>query len=294
MRKLSFLFAAAFAFGLAPLTARLGPALGPIASVALAILLACAASGIPSALAIAAGAAGAFGAGVLGATSSAVAGACLVGFAFAERTLRVRTPVARAAHLGVAAVGGALAGTLSSAYASSPTAVQVVSILVASVLVALPLLIDADDPIAHALEGSAALLRDPTGASLREGAALRRHAEDALVEGDTRKGVSRTWRALLKLAEARVRLERMRSVRPLVGVRVEPAGEPKPQSATDAVVAMLDQKIKDHVAALTRAYTAVDTARAAELGLDDTAARGVDAVGETLEDVSRAIVEVKG
>jgi hypothetical protein len=292
MRKLSFLFAAAFAFGLAPFATRLGPVLGPVASVALAVLLACAASGGPSALAIAAGAAGAFGAGVLGTTSSAVAGACLIGFAFAERTIRVRTPLARAAHVGIAVVGGALAGILSSAYATSATAVQAVSVLVASVLVALPLLIDADDPIAHALEGSALLLRDPSASSLREGAALRRHAEDALVEGDTRKGVSRTWRALLKLAEARVRLERMRAVRPL-GVRVEPTGAPKVASATDAVVTMIDQKIADHVAALTRAYTAVDTARAAELGLDDAASRGVDAAGETLEEVSRAIVEVK-
>ena len=130
--------------------------------MALAILLACTASGMLSALAIAAGAMGAFGAGVLGTTSSAVAGACLVGFAFAERTVRVRTPVARAAHLGVAVVGGALAGMLASAYASASPAVQGVSILVGSVLVALPLLVDADDPIAFALERSAVVLRDPS------------------------------------------------------------------------------------------------------------------------------------
>ncbi len=292
MRKLSFLFAAGFALVVAPFGLRLGPVLGPLASVALAILLACAASGGLSALAVAAGAAGAFAAGVLSPTSSAVAGACLIGLAFAERTLRVRTPVARAAHVAVAVVGGALAGMLTSAYASSSIAVQGVSILVASVLVSLPLLIDADDPIAHALEGAALLLRDPSASSLREGAALRRHAEDELVEGDTRKGVSRTWRALLKLAEARIRLERMRSVRPL-GVRVDPVSG-RVASASDAVVSMIDQKIADHVAALTRAYTAVDTARAAELGLDDEAARGVDAVGETLEEVSRALVDVKG
>src|SRR5580692_200501 len=185
MRKICFLVAAAFAFGLTPFVARLGPIGGPLASVAIAVLLACAASGGPSALAIAAGAAGAFGAGVLGTASSAVAGACLVGFTFAERTIRVRTPLARAAHLGVAVVGGALAGMLSSAYASSSLAVQSVAILVASVLVALPLLIDADDPIAHALEGSSALLRDPSAGALREGAALRRHTEDALVDGET-------------------------------------------------------------------------------------------------------------
>src|SRR5580658_8588984 len=138
MKKLSFLAAAALTLGLAPLTARLGPIYGSAAAVTLAILLACAASGTLSALAIAAGAMGAFGSGVLGTTSSAVAGACLVGFAFAERTIRVRTPVAKAAHLGVAVVGGALAGTLASAYASSSLAVQGVSVLVGSVLIALP------------------------------------------------------------------------------------------------------------------------------------------------------------
>jgi hypothetical protein len=56
---------------------------------------------------------------------------------------------------------------------------------------------------------------------------------------------------------------------------------------------MLDDAIADHVAALTRAYKAVDTAEAAATGLDDAAARGVDAVGERLEDVSRAIIEIK-
>jgi hypothetical protein len=282
MRKLAFLVAAAAALGLAPFASRLGPVFGPAASVALAILLACTASGTVCALSMAAGAAGAFSSGVLGTASSAAAGACLVGFAFAERTIRVRTPVARAAHMGVAVVGGALAGTLSSAYASSSAAVQGVSILVGSVLVALPLLVDADDPIAHALERAAALLGGPVARSLREGAALRRVSDDALVDREARRGVARTWLKLLKLAEARVRLERMR------GVRVAGVASPR-----DAVVGMLDRSIADHVAALTRAYTAVDTAQAAAIGLDDAAARGVDAVGETLEDVSRAIIDVK-
>jgi MFS family permease len=292
MRKLSFLVAAAFALGLAPFAQWLGPILGSALSVALAIALACAASGTLSALAMAGGALGALGAGVLGPTSSAVAGACLVGLAFAERTIRVRTPVARAAHLAVAAVGGALAGTLSAAYASASPAVEGVSVLVGSVLIALPLLIDADDPIAHALEGSATSLQGPSARSLREGAALRRHADDALVDRETRRGVSKTWRALLKLAEARVRLEQMRGVRGS-GIRVETSKDPRAPSAAEAVVTMLDEKIQGHVAALTRAYTAVDTARAAEIGLDDAAAQGVDSVGETLEEMSRAILDVK-
>jgi hypothetical protein len=291
MRKLSFLLAAACAFGLAPLVPTLGPVLGPAGSIALAVLLACAASGAPSALAIAAGALGAFGGGVLSLVSPAVAGACLVGFAFGERTIRVRTPVARAAHVMVAIVGGALAGMLSSAYVAASIEVRAVAVLVAAVLVALPLLVDADDPIAHALEEAALSLRDPAARSLREGAHLRRHIEAAVLP-DARRGVSRTWRSLLRLAEARVRLERMKGAH-VAGVRVEMMGPTRVLSVADAVVTMLDQKIADHVAALVRAYTAVDTAHAAELGLDDTDARSVDAAAETLEDVSRAITELK-
>jgi MFS family permease len=292
MRKLSFLVAAAFALGLAPLAARLGPILGSAVSVALAIALACTASGTLSALAMAGGALGALGAGILGPTSSAVGGACLVALAFAERTIRVRTPVARAAHVGVAAVGGALAGMLSAAYASSSLAVEGVSVLVGSVLIALPLLIDADDPVAHALEESAVSLPGASARWLREGAALRRHADDTLIDGAARRGVRTTWGTLLKLAEARVRLEKMRTMRG-TGVRVDASTGPRAPTAAEAVVNMLDEKIKGHVAALTRAYTAVDTARAAEIGLDDAAAEGVDSVGETLEEMSRAILDVK-
>jgi hypothetical protein len=54
---------------------------------------------------------------------------------------------------------------------------------------------------------------------------------------------------------------------------------------------MVDQRIGEHVTALTRAYTAIDTARAAEVGLDDAALRGVETVGDSLEEVSKAMVE---
>ena len=292
MRKLAFLVAAGCVFGLGPLASKLGLITGSACSITLAILLACAASGGPFALAITSGALGAFGHGILSNVSTAVAGACLVGLAFAERTLRVRAPTAKAAHLAVALVGGALAGTLSSTYEAASLPVRAVAILVAAVLVALPLLIDADEPIAHALEDSALLLHDSVARSLREGASLRRHVDDALVDRDTRRSVARTWRSLMRLTEARVRLERMRAAG-ISGIRPEPGEATGTLSPTDAVTKMLDQKIADHIAALVRAYTAVDTAHAAELGLDDSDARHVDATGETLEDLSRAYVEVK-
>jgi hypothetical protein len=292
MHKLTVLVAAACAFGVAPLLSRLGPVLGPACTMALALLLASAASGRLSALAITAGAAGAFGSGVLDVASSAIAGACLIGFAFAERTVRVRTPLAKAAHVAVALASGAIAAALSSAYIAATVEVRVVAILVAAVLVALPLLIEADDPTAYALEGAALSLGDSVARSLREGADLRRHVDATLLHRDTRRSVARTWRSLLGLAEARLRLERTRGVQSR-GVRGESAESNGALSAANAVVTMLDQKIADHVAALVRTYTAVDTAHAAELGLDDTDSRSVDAAGETLEDVSRAIMEVK-
>jgi hypothetical protein len=288
-RKLGFLVAAAIVLGLGPVASKLGPVLGPAAWVALAILLSCMASGTVCALAVAAGAVGAFAAGLLETTSTALAGSCLLLFAFAERTMRVRASAARAVHLGVAGLGGTLASALCSAYGSSSPPVLGVSVLVGSVLVALPLLIDADDPIAHALERTATLVRHPASRSLREGAALRRLGDDTVLDPEVRRGAGRTWQKLLKLAEARLRLEQICGA----ATRAKPSAEPANASATEVVLSMLDQAIADHVAALVRAYTAVDTARAAAIGLDNTAARGVDALGETLEDVTRALMDLK-
>jgi hypothetical protein len=49
----------------------------------------------------------------------------------------------------------------------------------------------------------------------------------------------------------------------------------------------------DYVTALSRAYTAVDTVHAAELGLDDAALKNVETAGESLDEVSRAMVDAK-
>jgi hypothetical protein len=296
MRKATFLLAAACTFALIPFERWLGPVSGAIMMLAVSVALATAASGGLLALGVASGAIGAFAGGALGGISPAVAGACLVGAAFAERTTRVRGRTARAVHVGVAVLGGALAGSLAAGYASASLAVRAVSLVVAAVLAGLPLLIDADDPLAHALDQTALALPEPIRTSLRDGAELRRNADEVPLDRVTARGVRRTWRSLLQLAEARLRLERAGARR--VGLRVAASdpqvGSAAPPSAADAVRKMVDQRITDSVAALTRAYSAVDTARAAELGLDDAAARSVDAAGESLEDVSRAIIEVKG
>jgi MFS family permease len=293
VRKMTFLFAAACVFGLGPLAGKLGALPGSIALVVLGVVLAAAASGGFYALAVAFGAAGAFASATLSPVSAAVGGAMLVGLAFAERTTRVRGTTARLAHLGAALLGGALAGSLSAAFASSSPAVRGVAVVVSAVLVALPLLVDADDAVAHALDVAADAVGDPARSSLREGAALRRNAEEVPLDRETARRVRGTWQSLLRLAEARARLERSHAARRR---RIAMLEESFPQSVSpaDAVLKMVDQRIQDHVTALARAFTAADVARAAKVGIDDTALRGVEGAGEALEELSEALVETKG
>lgn len=316
MRKLAFVVAAASLFVIAPIAERFGPVVSSVTLVWLGVLLAVCASGTAQSMAVASGAAGAFGSGILVSVSPAAAGAVMVAAAFAERTTRIRSRTARAVHVMVALVGGALAGTLSTSFGSSSVPVMAVATLVAAVLSALPLLVEADDPVAHALEQAASAVAPPARAALLQGAELRRNAAEVPLDRATEQRVRKTWQSLLRLAEARVRLERSR---PRTLVRVadvlaappasaaspqlslalaapEPASAPlvAPPSAADAVLDMVDQRLQEHVAVLSKAYTAVDTARAAALGLEDADLRTVDSLGDSLEDASRAMVEVKG
>lgn len=327
MKKIAFVVAAASLFAFAPLASRFGPVASSLALVWLGVLLALFASGASAAqgwsLAIGTGALGAFGSGVLVSSSPSVAGAVLVAAAFAERTTRVRSRTARAVHVLLALVGGGFAGALSSAYTSASLPVFAVAAVVAAVLAALPLLVDADDPVAHALEQAATLVADPAKRSLLDGAELRRNAQDVPLDRATAARVKTTWQSLLRLAEARIRLER---TRPQVLLRIAaqvahppppratsgasgaadagtdapsssdaaaPAARPAPASAADAVLGMVDQRIAEHVSVLARAYTAVDAVSAARVGLDDAALKNVESMGESFEEVSRAIVEVR-
>jgi hypothetical protein len=149
----------------------------------------------------------------------------------------------------------------------------------AGILLGLPLLLDADDPTAHALAGIAAAVPEPSRSALLEGAELRRAAFDIPLDRKTAREVRQTWRGLLDLGEARVRLTRM-----------TPPKEPASQA--QAVAKKLDARIAEHVRALSRALTAVDAARAAEVGLNDAALRNVETVGESFEHVSKTLMDV--
>jgi hypothetical protein len=281
MRRMMLPLAAAITFGAAPYLSKLGVVSGSAALVALGVLLAVAASASVSSIAIAAGALGAFGGHVLGSAVPAAGGAILVALAYAERTMRIRGTNARLAHVGATLVTGALAGSLATAYASASPAVRGVAVLVCAVLVSLPLLVDADDPLAAMLEGASRRVSDPARASLRDAAELRRQVHDIPLDDETTRTVGGTWRALRKLAESRLRIEKTKSLI-------------QSSSPAAAVATMLDQKIRDHVSALARAYTAVDTAHAAAASIDDAALKTVDAASEHVEEASRALVtEVK-
>ena len=308
MKKVAFAVAAASLFVLAPVANRFGPVVSSVALVWLGVLLAVCASGTTSSVAVASGAFGAFGSGILASVSPAAAGAVMIAAAFAERTTRIRSRTARAVHVLVALVGGALAGTLSTSFSASSLPVMAVATLVAAVLSALPLLVEADDPIAHALDQAAASVTQPARSALLQGAELRRNAAEVPLDRATEGRVRKTWKSLLRLAEARVRLERSRP-RTLVRIAASaPAASPQlslaleapsstaliaPTSAADAVLEMVDQRLAEHVTVLAKAYTAVDTARAAAIGLEDTDLRTVDSLGDSLEDESRAMIEVK-
>jgi hypothetical protein len=295
MKKIAFIVAAASLFAFAPLAGRFGAVPSSVALVWMGVLLALFASaGTGSySLSIGAGALGALANGVLGGASPLVAGAVLVGAAFAERTTRVRSRNARAVHVLLALVGGAMAGSLSHAYSAGALPVLAVAAVVAAVLAALPLLVEADDPVAHALDGAADSVSGAAKAALAQGAELRRTSSEVPLDRATATRVKTTWQSLLKLAEARVRLER---TRPVALVRIAEAvveGPPAPPSAADQVLKMLDQKITEHVQVLAKAYTAVDAVTAARIGIDDSALKTVDSMGDSLEEVSRALVEVR-
>jgi hypothetical protein len=274
---------AALLFAAWPFTAHMASIPGAVALVGLAILLATSASGGANAVSTAYAAVGVLAAGAVSPGPSAVAGALLLAAAYGERTLRVHGRTAKLVHVAAAACGGAVAGAVVVSFAEAQPAVQAVAVVVAAVVAAIPHLVAADDLVANALDAVAREVGEPVKGALIAGADLRRNADDALLDRATSRTVRGTWRALVRLAEARLRVQRSRAMR-----RAAPS-----HGAADGVLAMLDARISDHVAAIACAYCAVDAVRAAELGLDDAALRTAQSAGEALDQVTSAIVDVE-
>jgi hypothetical protein len=236
--------------------------------------------------------------GLLLDTAPAVAGSVLLGGCFAERTLRVRSRRWRMAHLAVAFVCGAFAGYLGSRFSGEPWWVWAVVISMAAVLSCLPLLIEADDPVADVLDATAEQVHEPARTSLAAGAELRRSVDESLLEPAARRQVADTWKNLLRLSEARLRLERSTLHQVSRGSRVDGAAEHAtcepayPPAA--AVLDTLDELIAEHVAGLTTAYVSADAANAASVSLNDLALRSVQSSSEIQTEMSRLLVDRNG
>lgn len=280
--KLAFALAAASLFAFAFLAQELPPVVWSAGLVWMAVLIAVLASGHRNALGVATGAIGALVGGLLLDTMPFAFGAVVTLGAFAERTLRVTKGTPRALAVGLAVVGGGAAASVVAAHVSATLPVLLVALVVASVLAALPMLVPAEDALAHTLARLAPLAPEPARAAILEGATLRRTWADLDGPRDAEKRVQPTWVAFLRLAEARVRLERTRASK-----------DGAEDSAVATVAPALDERLREHVAVLAKTTLAVDAVRAASVTVDDAALAGAAQLGDALDAESRALVEVR-
>lgn len=281
MHRVAFFALALPLFFLPTLFLSTGHLIGSLLFLGSGIALAIAASGYRGSLPVAGGAlaalfAGALGGGALGVAHASLAASIFFALIYAERTLRIRSHTGKAVHLGLALGGGALAGTIAESYAGSAFAVHAIASLVAVAVVGLPLLVDADDHVAHGLAQLAEGVHEPAKAGLVRAATLRRAAADVPLDAATKKDVERTFRSLERLGEARAKLQ----------------DSAKQNETAKGVLAMLDTKIEQAVSALEKHLTATMAVRAAEAAKDDGAAANVEAKGSGLEEATKLLAEL--
>jgi hypothetical protein len=279
-------------FALLPHTTKVEPLLSAAMLLGLCVLLSVAASASIQSLSLMAGSLAALAAGTVFGTSPALGGALLLGLAYSERTLRVRGRASRAVHVGLALLAGGMAAALAAHYIDIPVTTRIVTAAILAVLVMLPLVVEAEDALAHELDALAHELDGLAGkpsaqiaAKLREAAALRRDGDPRLLDVSTQREVSASWRTLLGVARARVRIE-------IQAPEIQVSSVNRAGSAHRlALIARLESSIEQHVTALGRTFTAAQEVRAVEASLDDSALRNVETSGESLEQMSRALVD---
>ena len=283
--KLALFLVSAAAFAVMPFADQLGMFAGAALPLLLCMAFACAACSGFSALGAAKGALGALLSALIWPVSPWGAGAVLSAFVFAERSARVRQFKARLVHLGLALGLGAVSGALVARYGMGLFSAQgwivgAISLVTVSVLMQLPLFIEADDAVAHALALYGGCVREPARGCLLEGAELRRSVVDVAVSGKDAREIDKAWKMLVALGEARVRLE-----------RVLVKGAARAEGKAGLVANKLDARIAEHVGVLSRMLSAADAVAVASVGLNDSALRHVESVGESLEVVSQVLAD---
>ena len=281
MHRAAFFLLAIPLFFLPNLFLSTGHLIGSLLFLGFGVGIGITASGYRGSLPIAGGAlaalfAGALGGGALGVAHASLAAAVFFALVYAERTLRIRSNTGKAVHLALALGGGALAGMIAESYTAAAFAVHAIASLVAVAVVGLPLLVDADDHVAHNLATLGFGLDEPAKAGLVKAANLRRAAADVPLDGNTKTDVERTFRSLERLGEARLKLQE----------------SARTSETAKGVLGMLDTKIVQHVSALEKALTATMAVRAAEAAKDDGAAANVEAKGSGLEEATKLLAEL--
>lgn len=248
-RKAFFWAVALLTFSLWSSTRGLPPLPAAGLQLSLSLLLAIAASGEASAIAIAAGAAGGLLSSVFLPLSPALAGAALLGGAFLERTLRVQRGRPRALHLLWAMGAGAAALQLIHGLRASAFEMQAVAFVMAAAMVSLPLLLKAEDSIAHLLALAAEQAHDELRTSLEQAASLRRWVSQRALRAAER----RSWEELAEQVRQRVALGVATVAPPPESFRDEPAPPPPVNPEQDAV-RKLDASICSAIDALLQAH----------------------------------------
>ena len=278
LKRLSFVVLTATVLGATAWFDRLSPIPSALLLVTTTVLLACSASGGFNWATVSFAAIGAFLGAALRGTSFVVAGAVVLAAVFAERTLRVRGGVGRTVHLGASLLAGSAAMFLAQAFGARDMSLFGVAIAVGTALCALPLLIDADDAVAAELDRISKVVPANVAQELRNAAQMRRRAKDVAMDADVAKNVDGTFETLLRLAEARV--------------RVQAASESDGESA-QKVAALVDGKISLCASAIRKALAASDAVRAYATARDDQELHALSATSESIEEVSRTLLEAE-
>jgi hypothetical protein len=253
----------------APMLEFLGPAEAAGVSIIVGVVLAGLASEAFSPLSIALGALGAVAFNALAPYSPELAGGVLVTSALGARALRARTARWRGLHVLGALLSGCAAAAIANYYSQASFSIQAAAALVAGLVAAASILVPADDSIAYALVHLSGESPEPSRTELLRAAFLRRRVGEA-PEGLSRMALKRLDRAWMTLVDAaRGRLE-----------------------ATGATAEVLDKRIRAHVDALERLYTAANERIARAAGLTDEALAAARMEGEALQAEVAALTEV--
>jgi hypothetical protein len=257
MARLALFLAAAVAALLALLVAPTSLP-GLFAPLVASVALALAASAHLDALPLAAGALGSLTSVALlrlaptGDTSVAAAGATLLAAAFLERTARVEGAPRRLAHLALAATSGALAALIFARHGAAAPLPRTAALVMGGALLTAPLLIPAEDPVAHLLSLAAGRLKGPTSPLLRGAAELRRWSLRPSASAPSSRRIDARWSALVALVHERLALPQPPSAAP--GAPDSYRDTPTDEGPEARQARRLDEQIADACAALRQAH----------------------------------------